>query len=139
MIKSIYLSYRVYEEIKMHLMAAYPNEGCGVLVGKANKVLKSYRTENINLERSKDRYEIDPKELLRIEKEVALKGLDVVGFYHSHPDHPNLPSEFDRKMAWPDYAYIIVSVEGGMEISAKAWSLDAFDSPFLVSEIFIED
>jgi proteasome lid subunit RPN8/RPN11 len=114
----------VFDGMLEDAKSAYPDECCGVLVGKGKDVREARRVENINRERSRDRYEVDPAELLKAEKEARTKGFAVIGIYHSHPDHPPAPSEFDRSRAWPDYSYVIVSVKGGVDTQARSWTLD---------------
>ncbi|PZO40399.1 MAG: metal-dependent protease of the PAD1/JAB1 superfamily [Shackletoniella antarctica] len=71
-----------------------------------------------------DRYYIDPADLLRVQKSARDRGLEIVGIYHSHPDHPAVPSECDRALAWPVYSYVIVSVVQGRVVDLKSWRLD---------------
>ena len=122
---------------------AYPHECCGALLGCVEgdeKTVSAVRLlRNMNEERAADRYEIDPAELLKVEKEGAKNGLDVVGFYHSHPDHPSKPSGFDRERAWPDYSYIIVAVAKGSDTEAKSWTFTEMNVPFEVEEIIVTD
>ena len=66
-----------------------------------------------------------PLEFLKVDKRAERKGMDICGFYHSHPDHPCAPSEYDRKMAWEGYLYIILSIKGGKFHDARAWIYDA--------------
>ncbi len=70
------------------------------------------------------RYAIAPSDLLKAQKEARDRHLSIVGIYHSHPDHPALPSAFDLECAWQQYSYIIVSVQQGKTIDLKSWSLD---------------
>lgn len=94
--------------------AGYPHEACGVLLGhKLDShvfVTDVRRARNLNVERANDRYELDPVDLLAAEEDAQSRGLDVVGIWHSHPDHPAEPSEFDRATAWEGWSYVIVSV-----------------------------
>ncbi len=127
-----------------HVKGGYPDECCGALLGKAAKdesgeksVTKARALTNINEERSADRYEIDPLELLKVEKDASKKGLAVVGFYHSHPDHPDEPSEFDRDRAWPDYSYVIIAVENGEKIKTRSWMFTEMEAPFTEEELNI--
>lgn len=128
---------KIYNEIISHAKASYPHEGCGVLVGKNKNVAKIYPVENINKERANDRYEIDPKALLLVEKEAKKDSLEVVGFFHSHPDHPDRPSEFDRQRAWPFYSYVIVAVQNGKDVSVKSWTFEDENEPFREEEMEI--
>lgn len=133
------LSQNIYDEIIGHAKSAYPHECCGALIGKGKKVVKARLMENINKDRANDRYEINPKELLRIEKETSSNGLEVIGFYHSHPDHPDRPSGFDRERAWPFYSYVIIAVQNGKDISVKAWTFEDEKEPFTEEEVKISD
>jgi proteasome lid subunit RPN8/RPN11 len=71
------------------------------------------------------RYSIDPKDMLRVQKQARSQGLNIIGIYHSHPDQVAVPSECDRRLAWPDYAYAIVSVCNGKAVDIKSWTLDS--------------
>ncbi len=133
----LYLSKNIYNEIISHAKKSYPYEGCGALVGRDKKVIKIYPLENINKDRANDRYEIDPQDLLRIGKEAKKYGLEVIGFFHSHPDHPDRPSEFDRLRAWPFYSYVIVAVQNGKDVSVKSWTFEDENEPFKEEEIRI--
>ncbi len=110
---------------------AYPYECCGLLVGNSNDsgkvVHEVYPVENKNKVRAADRYEIDPKEFDRIDLEATKKGWNITGIYHSHPDHPAVPSAFDKECAnvWTEYSYIIISVINGKEEDLKCWRFDA--------------
>lgn len=113
-----------------HLEAAWPNEGCGILIGRANSgswvLQRIVEATNMNQERGRDRFEIDPLTYMRTERELA-SGEQVIGFFHSHPDCPNVPSETDRQFAqgWPDFVWIIQRVDGA-DTGAKTTSLRAF-------------
>ncbi|MBI2870942.1 MAG: M67 family metallopeptidase [Candidatus Omnitrophica bacterium] len=106
----------------------YPNECCGILAGHIqgrDKCIQDiYPVSNINQERSVDRYNIDPKEFLAVSKRIESLGQSLVGIYHSHPDHPDRPSEFDRGHAWEVYSYIIVGIEQGKKVSMRSFALD---------------
>jgi proteasome lid subunit RPN8/RPN11 len=81
--------------------------------------------ENLREDSRHNRYVIPPERFLAAEREARSLGLDVVGFFHSHPDHPPEPSRYDREHAWPFYTYLIVSVREGRVVDAKAWRLAA--------------
>lgn len=124
---------RVYDEIVSHAKESYPNECCGVLIGNtlgSRKVFSSERATNINEERASDRYILDPKELNIIDKGARAACLDIIGFYHSHPDHTDRPSEFDRKEGQPGYTYMIVSVLEGTDIAVRCWMFNKENEPF---------
>ncbi|MDJ0702574.1 MAG: M67 family metallopeptidase [Leptolyngbyaceae cyanobacterium MO_188.B28] len=84
------------------------------------------------------RYWIDPKDLLAAQKYARDRNLDIIGIYHSHPNHPAIPSECDRALAWPEYSYIIVSVQQGQAMDLKSWRLDSHlqfqPEPLMISE-----
>src|SRR6266498_4652753 len=107
------------EAIRWHGELDYPYECCGLLIGRfieySRKVVSQvYPISNAREEEAKrNRFLIRPEELLRGEKFAAGKGLEVVGFYHSHPDHPAVPSQYDLDHAWPLYSYIVVSIKSG--------------------------
>ncbi len=122
------------ESVSEDARASYPEECCGLLLGKDGLVLEAVKVKNINTERAHDRYEIDPREFLMVEKEAAKRGLTVLGIYHSHPDHPAEPSEFDRTRAWPEYFYLIVGVRGGSELTHRCWRLGD-DEQFIEEEL----
>ena len=120
--------------IHAHLARAYPEEGCGALLGRdqgpKRLVARVAVFENRGEHSRHNRYVIAPEQLLDAEREARAAGLDVVGFYHSHPDHPPLPSAFDLEHAWPYYSYLIVSVERGRAADARVWRLAADRSRF---------
>ncbi|HEV2853105.1 MAG TPA: M67 family metallopeptidase [Thermoanaerobaculia bacterium] len=112
-----------------HAEEIYPEECCGFLMGHA--VGELTRIERILLVTNEwededsrhKRYLIHPEIVFEAHKEARAMGLDVVGYYHSHPDHPARPSEFDREHAWPGLSYVIVSVQGGKVAEARSWRL----------------
>jgi len=115
------------EQVHTHLCRAYPDEGCGVLVGRDEGteriVERVIPLDNRREDERSRRYLIPPEELLVVERDARESGLDVLGFFHSHPDHPARPSAFDLEHAWPYYSYLIVSVEQGRVASAASWRL----------------
>jgi proteasome lid subunit RPN8/RPN11 len=88
------------------------------------------RARNIIVDRARDRYEIDPRDHIRIQRETDAAGLDIVGYYHSHPDHPAQASRFDTERAWAGYVYVIISVENGKPVDANAFVAEADAGPF---------
>lgn len=105
---------------------AYPREACGLLVGLPRdggwSVAEIRRARNLEPERADDRYMLDPEAFLAADRDARATGLDVVGFWHSHPDSPAVPSETDRQAAWPGYAYLIVSVRRGRPRDIRVWT-----------------
>jgi len=120
------------EAIRAHGAEGYPHEICGIMVGPRGErtVTEAKRARNIVLDRARDRYEIDPRDQIRIQRETDAAGLDIVGYYHSHPDHPAQASRFDTERAWAGYVYLIVAVKGGKPVDANAFIADSDGGPF---------
>ena len=116
------------EEIRRHGEGAYPAECCGALAGRigatgAKEIVRLAPAVNRRTD-DPHRYLIAPDDLRRLEADLRAEGLEIVGYYHSHPDHPAVPSAFDTEHAWPWYSYLIVRVEGGRGREAASWTLD---------------
>ncbi|MEA2605192.1 MAG: hypothetical protein QOF89_6184 [Acidobacteriota bacterium] len=117
------------QAVKEHAAASYPEECCGFLIGRFNAgteltaVVQVRPVSNERQESRHNRYLISPETVLAANKEARAAGLDIAGYYHSHPDHPARPSEFDRDHAWPGLSYVIVSVEGGKVADTRSWRL----------------
>ena len=116
------------DQMREHLEAGYPNEACGALIGKvsaADREVAEFRAmRNVITDRPWDRYALDPLEQLRVQKDAESRGLEIIGFAHSHPDHPPIPSRFDAEHAWSFYSYLVASVQNGMLRVARSWRLD---------------
>lgn len=125
---------KILNDIYDHSLTDYPEECCGILVGRdegeSRIITESHRARNVSEERRHERYLIDERKLIEVMKSVRGMEVDVVGFYHSHPDHPSRPSGFDNETAaWPGYSYLIVSVEKDRAVSAQSWVMpDSGDS-----------
>jgi proteasome lid subunit RPN8/RPN11 len=119
-----------YEGIIKHAESGYPNEVCGVLIGKDSEITSFKECRNLNEERARDRYELDPLSFKEADDWARTNALEILGIYHSHPDHPSRPSEFDRERAWPDWTYLIFSIHNGKYSDARAWILKDFDFHF---------
>jgi len=125
----------VIEEIRARGAESYPEECCGALVGQSNGggkfVFLTRRFENRNPDSRERRYFVGPDAYREADAWARAHGLEVVGIYHSHPDHPARPSEYDREHAWPWYSYLILSVEQGNPKDMTSWVLtderDRFD------------
>ena len=126
------MSSAVFDAIREHGAEGYPNEICGILVGPPGKTMatEAKRARNTVVERSRDRYEMDPRDQIRIERDADAAGLEIVGYYHTHPDHPAQASRFDTERAWAGYVYVIVSVENGKPVDANAFVADKDGGPF---------
>lgn len=118
----------VLDAIRDHGADAYPEEGCGFLLGAVrdgtNHVRAIRRVENRQATNRTRRYAITPNDYRTAQRAAAEQGLDIVGFYHSHPDHPARPSETDLAEAtFPGYTYAIVAVHDGSATDLTAWTL----------------
>jgi proteasome lid subunit RPN8/RPN11 len=126
------ISGSAFDDIRSHAAEGYPDEICGILVGPRGGELaaSAHRARNTVLERSRDRYEIDPRDHIRIQREADATGLEIVGYYHSHPDHPAQASRFDTERAWAGPVYVIVSVNDGHVEDANAFVAARDGGPF---------
>ena len=144
----IHLSPDHLQALQTHAQTSYPQECCGLLIGKPDdtseaKVVKEvWATENawnpesaalvnslletapVQDAAKTERYWIAPETLLAGQRYARDRQLEIIGIYHSHPDHPALPSEMDRRLAWPQYSYMIMSVRDGTCQDPRAWCLD---------------
>jgi len=123
------LSSELENNIKVDGETAYPNECCGIILGEIsdNGTKNAKRTVAINNSgEDSERYHrflITPEDMLRAEQAARVAKLEVIGFYHSHPDHPSEPSGYDKDHALPFYSYVIVSVDGGKARLLTSWEL----------------
>ena len=123
---------------------AYPEEGAGLLVGvrmgEEKRVVTLLPLANTREDASRhNRYLLDPQDYLKGEMEAARLGLDVLGVFHSHPDHPSRPSEFDREWAIPWFSYVITSIQQGKAVESRSWLLAEDRSTFLEETIEVKD
>ena len=136
----IKLGAKLREEIERHAEQEYPRECCGLLVGRivdegrTRIIHASVPVANIFAEEAErhHRMAIEPLEYARTERRYAAEGLGVVGNYHSHPEHPAVPSQYDLEhlAPWPTMSYIVVSVRGGKAVELRSWELEADRSRF---------
>ena len=122
------LNEQVYHAIRRHGEETYPHECCGVLLGRsvdgANEVDEAVRAGNTRTDSAHNRYNIAPQELVRIQRQGRERGLDIVGFYHSHPDHPAQWSKTDFAEAhWLGCSYVITAVEKGVAKATNSFLL----------------
>jgi proteasome lid subunit RPN8/RPN11 len=122
----LFITPRHLQTIGRHASITYPDECCGVLIGRCHSgatfVERVLSVGNGEGDRH-DRYLISPETVLAAHKEARALGLEVVGYYHSHPDHPARPSGLDLEQAWPEVSYLIVSVEQRKVVDARSWRL----------------
>ena len=130
--------------LQSHGETAYPNEGAGLLLGRAADGHKAVvdilpLANQWGTDEQYHRYLLTPQDMLHGEDEAARRGLDVIGIFHSHPDHVAEPSGFDRDWALPWYSYIITSVEKGHVVGSRSWLLKEDRSAFDEERIEIFD
>jgi proteasome lid subunit RPN8/RPN11 len=128
-------------KITAHAKQTYPEECCGILVGRFSderKIREAIPTQNLSVQLRSRRYSIDPKEIWAAEKKYETDGMGVVGFYHSHPDAPARPSAFDLENAWVMYSYLIASVTKGDRGAFSSWILKEDRSTFIEEDVIVE-
>ncbi len=129
------LSMDLLDRIQSHAEASYPNEGAGLLLGKVDGERRSV-TQLLPLENEFEederhhRYQISPRDMLAAQQLADSQDLDIVGVFHSHPDHPAEPSEFDRQWALPWFSYLITRVQEGKARESRSWLLTEDRSRF---------
>jgi proteasome lid subunit RPN8/RPN11 len=141
------ISQSAYVSLRQHGEATYPHECCGVLLGRfdddgsgavSKTVTRIARCGNTRADSPQNRYNIDPRDLIRIQREGRERGEDIVGFYHSHPDHPAKWSSTDLAEAhWFGCSYVITSVENGKAVLTNSFELtgsDETDKQFMEEE-----
>ena len=136
------ISQQLLDDIHAHGEEAYPAEGAGFMLGNSDRELRLV-TAILKLPNAREesaqhnRYLLTPQDVLHSEQEAARRGLDVIGVFHSHPDHPNQPSEFDRDWAMPWFSYIITSVQNGEAAGSRSWRLTDNRAAFIEEAIQI--
>jgi proteasome lid subunit RPN8/RPN11 len=126
-IHSILLSGAHANAMREAAVGGYPEEVCGILVGRQHggtgTVVRVVPTRNASGSDRPRRYEIPPADLVHEQRTSRDQGMRILGFYHSHPDHPAIPSSHDLELAWREYVYVIVPVEGRRAGQPRAWRL----------------
>jgi len=132
----LHINRELAARIGEHGAETFPHECCGALLGRdsafedqptassAREVLELFPLVNRRDDSPRNRFAVTAEDVLEAEKAARKHGLDVVGWYHSHPDHPARPSQFDREHAWPWYSYVIVSVMSGKPADMTSWRLN---------------
>jgi proteasome lid subunit RPN8/RPN11 len=137
----LWINHDLAERIRRHGAETFPHECCGALLGRDSVAVERSATEPEDARATRDvvglfplvnrrddsprnRFAVTADDVRDAEKAASEHGLEVVGWYHSHPDHPARPSEFDREHAWPWYSYVIVSVMSGAPAEMTSWRLN---------------
>lgn len=113
----------IAEAIRAHGVETYPNECCGALYGRDKVVTATFALPNTTEEGPRRRFLVRPTDYREAEARATALGVELLGFYHSHPDHPARPSQYDLDHAWPFFSYIIVSVRAGVSEDMTSWLL----------------
>lgn len=119
------------EEIAAHAAEGYPNEICGIMISAPGSgvVTETRRVRNTIVDRARDRYNMDPVDQIRVQREADERGLEIAGYYHTHPDHPARASATDAAAAWSGPVYVIVSCVAGSVADARGWVADQDGGP----------
>lgn len=127
----------VADAIRSHGRETYPHECCGALFGRDGAAREAFGLPNTTEEGPRRRFMVRPDDYRVAESRAAALGLELLGFYHSHPDHPARPSQYDLDHAWPVFSYVIVSVRDGEPREMTSWRLrddrSAFDEEALIA------
>jgi proteasome lid subunit RPN8/RPN11 len=134
----------ILAQIHSHGEVSYPDEGAGFLLGsddgEQRQVTQIFTTENAREDAARhNRYLVTPEDYLKAEITADNLGLSLIGVFHSHPDHPNRPSEFDREWAQPFFSYIITSVNEGKAVESRSWRLVENRSKFEEEDITVQE
>lgn len=124
----LFINEETLNDMREHAETDYPNECCGFFFGLDNgekrEISLARSVSNVKEGDQRRRFQIDPKDYRDAEKYALKNDLDLLGVYHSHPDHPAEPSEHDRKVAMPYFSYIIISVQNGEAADTRSWQLN---------------
>ena len=139
--EKVWIGVECEEKIRTHGKETYPYECCGALLGrdaadeKPREIFDVFPLVNRREDSPRNRFSVSPRDVIAAEREAAARGLDVVGWYHSHPNHPAKPSAYDREHAWPWYSYIIVNVEKGAAGQMRSWRLQEDRARYVEEEM----
>jgi proteasome lid subunit RPN8/RPN11 len=125
----------VDEAIRAHGQETYPHECCGALVGADGRITATVPLPNVTDEGPRRRFRVSDKDYMMSERRAGELGGELLGFYHSHPDHPARPSQYDLDHAWPNFAYVIVAVAAGRAGDMTVWWLKDDRSNFEEGEL----
>lgn len=129
---------RLMQQINKHVEQAYPEEGAGFLIGEDSEVREIVALSNAREDGARhNRFLFTPEDYLKAELKAEGLGLNLLGVFHSHPDCPNVPSEYDREWAQPFFSYIITRVDQGQAVNSRSWRLLEDRSKYEEEEIEI--
>lgn len=129
--RPVRLTQAVLEEIRQEAARAYPHEGCGALLGPAHgHVQESLALPNQDADSPRTRFSVSPRDYIAVESAADARDVRLLGFWHSHPDHPARPSATDRRYAWEGLLTVVIAVEHGTPRDITAWEVPGLDQPF---------
>lgn len=135
----IRLAHGAHEAIRREAARSYPFEGCGALLGHEETTISEVlRLSNRETDQARTRFVVAPTDFLAAEDWAEGRGLRLLGFWHSHPDHPARPSDTDRQFAWPGLLTVVVAVEQGEPREITAWEVPGIDLPFRRRDLVLE-
>jgi proteasome lid subunit RPN8/RPN11 len=121
---------QVNDAIRRHGADTYPHECCGALIGRGGVVTEAFALSNTTEDGPRRRFLVRPADYQQTERRASALGAELLGFYHSHPDHPARPSQYDLDHAWPHFSYVIVSVTAAGAADMTSWRLRGDRSAF---------
>ena len=150
------MSAEIAQKIRQHGAETYPHECCGALLGRdaalaegaataggvqlpKREIVAVFPLVNRREDSPRNRFSVTPEDVRTADKAAQEQGLELVGWYHSHPDHPASPSQYDREHAWPWYSYVIVSVANGKPAEMTSWRLSDDRAEYACEEIAITE
>ena len=138
--KNLILSDMIVRQIEGEGARAFPNECCGMMIGvetDAGRIVERIEPADNSFEADEQyhRFSIPPLQQMKSERAASREGKILIGFYHSHPDHPARPSEYDREHAWETFSYVIVEIRSGVPKEMTSWMLDPMNRTFGQQEI----
>ncbi len=138
------VSRTILNDLFEHAKDAYPEECCGILVGRdtgaARTITESHRAQNVSEERRHERYLIDERKIIEVTNNTRNRSVDIIGFYHSHPNYPSRPSSYDTETAaWPGYSYLIVSLQQDSVVSFQSWVIPEDGKSFVEEPVQVDE
>lgn len=136
---TVHLARATLETIRREAARAYPHEGCGALLGPASgEVEVTLSLPNTEKDAPRKRFVVSARDYIAVEDEADARGVRLLGFWHSHPDHPARPSATDRKYAWEGLLTVVIAVEKGEPRDITAWDVPGPDQPFRQLDLSID-
>jgi len=137
--RSVRISAVALRAIADHGVSTYPHECCGALIGRDDAIVEAFGLPNTTDEGPRRRFLVRPADYRAAEARAREVGAEILGFYHSHPDHPARPSQYDLDHAWPNLAYVIVAVASGRPGATTLWRLRDDRTAFEPGELVVQE